>query len=123
VIEEEADRLSGYIENLLDATRLQPVDSRSSARMSNFRSGRKGGARFRTQQDKHTIAVHLPANLPIILADETRLNQGIFKPGLKRHQIFSRGTIDISADVKNDNLIFCISDEGRALTPTIFRLS
>ena len=76
VIEEEADRLSGYIENLLDATRLQASGfnvKRSDLQVSDLME--HVAARFRTQTTNHTIVVKYAPNLPIILADETRLNQ------------------------------------------------
>lgn len=118
VIEEEADRLSGYIENLLDATRLQASGftiKRSDVQITDLVE--RVAARFRTQTEKHTITVHLPANLPVILADETRLNQVFSNLVSNAIKYSPGGTIDIAAEVKNDNLIFCISDEGPGIDP------
>ncbi len=118
VIEEEADRLSGYIENLLDATRLQASGftiKRSDVQIADLVE--RVAARFQTQTNTHTITVHLPATLPIILADETRLNQ-VFSNLISNAIKYSPGgNIEISAEVKNDNLIFCISDEGPGIDP------
>jgi signal transduction histidine kinase len=53
----------------------------------------------------------------VILADETRLNQ-VFSNLISNAIKYSPGgTIEITAEVKNDNLIFCISDEGPGIDP------
>lgn len=118
VIEEEADRLSGYIENLLDATRLQASGftiKRSDIQIADLIE--RVAARFRTQTEKHTINVHLPANLPVILADDERINQ-VFSNLISNAIKYSPGgEISIIAKVKNDNIIFCISDEGPGIDP------
>jgi K+-sensing histidine kinase KdpD len=118
VIEEEADRLSGYIENLLDATRLQASGftvKRSDLQVADLIE--HVAARFRTQTSKHTITTKLPANLPIILADETRLNQVFSNLVSNAIKYSAGGEICISAEVHGDNMIFCISDEGPGIDP------
>lgn len=118
VIEEEADRLSGYIENLLDATRLQASGfnvKRSDLQISDLME--HVAARFRTQTTKHTIIVKYPPDLPIILADETRLNQVFSNLVSNAIKYSPGGEICISAEVQGDNMIFCVSDEGPGIDP------
>ena len=118
VIEEEADRLSGYIENLLDTTRLQANGfsiKRTDIQIADLVE--HVAARFRTQTKKHSIEVKLPLNLPIILADETRINQ-VFSNLISNSIKYSpSGKITISAEVKGSNIIFCIADEGPGIDP------
>ena len=118
VIEEEADRLSGYIENLLDATRLQASGfniKRSDLQVADLIE--HVAARFRTQTAKHTISVKLPPNLPVILADETRINQVFSNLISNAIKYAPGGDICISAEVRGENMIFCVSDEGPGIDP------
>jgi K+-sensing histidine kinase KdpD len=118
VIEEEADRLSEYIENLLDTTRLQA--SGFSIKRTDLQVAvliEHVAARFRTQTKNHTIEVDLPPNLPVILADETRLNQ-VFSNLLSNAIKYSPGgKITIQAELRGSNIIFCIGDEGPGINP------
>ena len=118
VIEEEADRLSGYIENLLDATRLQ--SSSFSIKRTDLQIGdliNRVAKRFQTQTTKHTIVVKLQPNLPVILADETRLNQVFSNLVSNSIKYAPGGEICLSAEVKDDNIICCVSDEGPGIDP------
>jgi K+-sensing histidine kinase KdpD len=118
VIEEEADRLSGYIENLLDTTRLQANGFSIKRTDIQVRDLVEHVAeRFRTQTKKHTIEVNLPPDLPIILADETRINQ-VFSNLISNAIKYSPGgKITVTAEVRGSNIIFCISDEGPGIDP------
>jgi PAS domain S-box-containing protein len=118
VIEEEADRLSVYIENLLDATRLQ--SSGFSVKRSDLQIAdliERVAARFRTQTTKHTIVTRLEPNLPVILADEIRLNQVFSNLISNSIKYAPGGEICIAAEAKGDNIICCISDEGPGIDP------
>lgn len=118
VIEEEADRLSGYIENLLDATRLQASGftvNKSDLQVADLIE--HVAARYRTQTSKHTIKVDVPAPLPVILADETRLNQVFSNLVSNAIKYSPDGEICISARVSGDNIICCVSDEGPGIDP------
>jgi K+-sensing histidine kinase KdpD len=78
VIEDEADRLAGLIENLLDASRLQagglPL-KRSDVSLPDL--ARRIAKRMQVQTTRHTIVVDFPPDFPIVLADETRIEQVI----------------------------------------------
>lgn len=119
VIEEEADRLTELIENLLDATRLQAgtlAISRSDVCLKTV--AERMAERFRTQTEKHTILVDFPEDFPIILGDEDRLEQVLanllsnaikYSPG--------GGKICISGQVTSQQVIVCVSDEGPGIAP------
>ena len=114
VIEEETDRLTELIENLLDVTRLQAGNltlNRSDTSLKKI--AKRMAERFRTQTTNHTIIVDFPAGFPIILADETRLEQ-VFSNLLSNAIKYSPngGEIKISGRVSDEHMIICVSDQG-----------
>ncbi len=118
VIEEEADRLSGYIENLLDVTRLQA--NGFSIRRTDIQLAdviKRVAKRQQTQTKKHTIIVDIPETLPVILADETRIEQVLSNLVGNSIKYSPGGEIRIKAKKHGDNIITCISDEGPGIDP------
>lgn len=119
VIEEEADRLTELIENLLDASRLQagalkihPSDVALDAVVERI------AKRFRTQSSRHQIAVDLPDNWPIVLADEDRMEQvvaNLISNAIKYSP--QGGEIHIQGQVLPDQVIVCVSDQGPGVAP------
>ncbi len=118
VIEEEADHLTELIENLLDASRLQAgglkID-RSDVALDGL--AERIAERFRTQSSKHTIVVDFPENFPVILADEERLSQVISNLLSNAIKYSPEGEIRISAQVRQDQVIVCVSDQGPGVAP------
>jgi signal transduction histidine kinase len=114
VIEEEADRLSRMIDDLLDASRLQAGGlSLSRADVSLPTLVERLAERFRTQSKRHTIAVDFPENCPVILADENRLSQvisNLISNAIKYSP--EGGEIRISGQVRSEQVIVCVSDQG-----------
>lgn len=114
VIEEEADRLTNLIENLLDATRLQA--GALSIQMTDVdleALAERAAERFRTQSEEHTIVVRFDQDIPIVVGDEDRLMQVIsnllsnaikYSPG--------GGRVTISGRVRGQQVIVCVEDEG-----------
>jgi PAS domain S-box-containing protein len=79
VIEEEADRLTELIDNLLAASKMQ-ADGLRLTNLSdvNLRIvAERSAERFKTQTKTHTLALDFPDDFPIIHGDETRLRQVI----------------------------------------------
>ncbi len=119
VIEEEADRLAGLIDNLLDATRLQA--GALSINLSDVALDmltERIADRFRVQTDIHTIVVEFPDEFPIVLADEDRISQVIsnllsnaikYSPG--------GGEIKIRGQVLPEQIVVCVSDQGPGIAP------
>jgi signal transduction histidine kinase len=114
VIEEEADRLTELIDNLLDASRLQ-----TGALSINFCDvalnvlAQRVAERLRTQTSIHSIVVDFPEDFPIILADEDRLSQVLFN--LVANSIKyspTGGEIRISGSVRPSQVVVCVSDQG-----------
>jgi len=76
IIEEEADRLEGLINNLLDASRIQASGLRLDFSDVNVELlAGKVAAAFRTQTATHQIDLDFAQPLPLIWGDEERLRQ------------------------------------------------
>jgi len=113
VIEEEADRLSRMIDDLLDASRLQAGGlSLSRADVSLAEMARQLAERFRTQTNKHTFAVDFPKEFPVLLADENRIEQVLTNLISNALKYAASGEIRISGQVRPEQVIVCVSDEG-----------
>jgi signal transduction histidine kinase len=118
VIEEEADRLSIYIENLLDATRLQANAfglKRTDVQLAD--TIHRVAERLQTQTTNHKIVVKIINPLPVILADELRLNQLLSNLISNSIKYAPNGEIQINAEVRSGNIIVCVSDEGPGIHP------
>jgi PAS domain S-box-containing protein len=113
VIEEEADHLTELIENLLDASRLQAggfAIKRSDVSLLDLAN--RVVARMQVQTKRHQVIVDIPADLPIILADETRLQQVLTNLVSNAIKYSPGGEIRISARVKPEQILVCVSDQG-----------
>jgi signal transduction histidine kinase len=119
VIEEEADRLTEMIENLLDASRLQAGALKINlSDVAVDALSRHIAEKFRTQTGRHTIEVNFPANFPVILADENRLSQvlsNLLSNAIKYSP--EGGKIVISGQVRPEQVILCVSDQGPGIAP------
>ena len=128
VIEEEADRLAGLIDDLLDASRLQAGALQlSKSDVALDRLAGQMADRFRTQSEKHSFEVDFPRDFPVVQVDETRLIQ-VFGNLLSNAVKYSPdgGTITISGRTKGGDVIICVQDEGPGIPledmPRIFNL-
>lgn len=119
VIEEEADRLAGMIENLLDASRLQAGGLKLNLCDINLDGlVERVAERFRTQTEIHQIVVEFPADFPVILGDETRLEQvvsNLISNAIKYSP--KGGKIHITGQVRPDQVIVCVNDQGPGVAP------
>ncbi len=114
VIEEEADRLTGLIDDLLDASRLQAgalVLNLSEVEID--QQVKQIAKRFQTQTEKHRIEVDFPPDFPCIMADEERLNQ-VINNLISNAVKYSTegGRIQIRGQVRQDDVLICVIDEG-----------
>lgn len=119
VIEEEADRLTELIEDLLDASRLQAGALKINlSEVSLDVIAKRIVERFRTQTDRHTFVVEFPENFPIILGDEDRLEQ-VFNNLVSNAIKYSPegGEIRIRGQVRPEQVVVCISDQGPGVAP------
>jgi PAS domain S-box-containing protein len=119
VIEEETDRLTELIENLLDASRLQAgalAINQSDVALDLL--AERIADRFRTQTDSHTITVDFPPDFPVIWADEDRLEQvlsNLISNSIKYAP--DGGEIRIRGQIRAEQIIICVSDQGPGIAP------
>jgi PAS domain S-box-containing protein len=113
VIEEEADRLSRMIDDLLDASRLQAGGmSLNRADVSLPVLANRVAERFTTQSNKHKIVAEFPEKFPVILADETRVEQVVNNLVSNALKYAPKGEIKITGTARPEQVIICVSDEG-----------
>jgi PAS domain S-box-containing protein len=119
VIEEEADRLTELIENLLDASRLQAGGINLNLSDVSFaKFAERLAAKYRTQTTQHTIVVDFPAEFPVVLADEDRLSQvlsNLLSNAIKYSP--EGGEIRITGQVRPEQVIICVQDQGPGIAP------
>ncbi len=118
VIEEEADRLAGLIENLLDASRLQAGGmALKRADLSLPDLAKRVAERMQTQTQNHTLRTDFPANFPVVLADENRIQQVLTNLVGNAIKYSADGEIRISGEIRPDAVIICVSDHGPGIAP------
>jgi PAS domain S-box-containing protein len=116
IIEEEADRLSLLIENLLDATRLQAGGvTLKKTEIYLPAMVERLTKRFQTQTNTHHISVSFPENFPICIADESRIEQVIINLISNAIKYADGGEIRVSGEGRKDLIIVCVSDEGNGI--------
>lgn len=113
VIEEEADRLSKMIDDLLDASRLQAGGlSLNRADVGLPALASRVIERFTAPNPKHRFVADFPEKFPIVLADETRLEQVLANLVSNALKYAPQGEIRISGKALPEQVIVCVSDEG-----------
>ncbi len=122
VIEEEADRLTGLIENLLDASRLQAGGLKISlAQVSIGKLAERVVKKFRESEnpdDRHDFSVQFPNDLPVVMGDESRLTQvlnNLVSNAIKYSP--KKSAITINIQVRQEEVIVCVCDEGPGIAP------
>jgi signal transduction histidine kinase len=113
IIEEEADRLTSMIENLLDASRLQAGGlsiKRSDICIPDFCN--RLAKRFQTQTKQHRFLIDFPDDFPIILADETRIEQVVSNLLSNAMKYAPKGDIVINGQIRPETIVICVSDQG-----------
>jgi len=113
VIEEEADRLSKMIDDLLDASRLQAGGlSLSRGDVSLPALAKRVAEKLGMQSRQHTIVTDFPEKFPVLLADETRIEQVLINLISNAIKYTAKGEIKISGQVRMEQVIVCVSDQG-----------
>ncbi len=120
VIEEEADRLTELIENLLAASKLQAEGMRLTSVGDVNLPGlaRRAVERFQTQTIKHQLMVSFPSDFPSIQGDDVRLRQVLDNlVGNAIKYAPAGGPITVSGTFDADHVSVAVSDRGVGLAP------
>ncbi|MBI5957089.1 MAG: PAS domain S-box protein [Chloroflexi bacterium] len=119
VIEEEADRLTELIENLLAASKLQAEGMRLNLDdVSLATIAQQAIDRFTTQTDRHVLRAEFPPHFPVIQGDHTRLRQvvdNLLSNAIKYSP--NGGTITLCGSFTAEQVSVSVSDEGIGLPP------
>jgi signal transduction histidine kinase len=119
VIEEESDRLTELIENLLTASRIQAERNLKLSVDDILLEGlaKRVIERFSTQTDKHKFVLRFDADLPPVFADETRLRQvldNLVSNAIKYSP--EGGTVEIGARDDGNQIVVYVQDQGVGLS-------
>jgi PAS domain S-box-containing protein len=119
VIEDEADRLAGLIDDLLDASRLQAgALSLDLGEVSVAPLLERLVTRFRTQAPGRRFTLDVPTDLPIVRGDEGRLTQVVSNLLSNAVKYSPDGSeIRVRAEMTPAQIVVCVSDEGRGIDP------
>jgi K+-sensing histidine kinase KdpD len=113
VIEEEADRLAGLIEDMLEATRLQMNGMQlKKADINFYELANRLAERFQVQTEDHQIMIKIPEDFPIVMADEPRIEQVLSNLISNAIKYAPGGEIRISGQSLTDQVVICVEDEG-----------
>jgi signal transduction histidine kinase len=118
VIEEEADHLTRMIEDLLDASRFQVGGlSLNPTDVSLPALARRLAERLQTQSKSHTLVVDFPKGFPVILADESRIQQVLSNLISNAIKYSPGGEIRITGEIRPEQVIVMVSDQGPGIDP------
>jgi PAS domain S-box-containing protein len=114
VIEEEADQLTGLIDQLLEASRLQ--SGTFQLEMDDVWLPDIATAvvrKFSSQTSVHAIEMNFPPSFPVIRGDERRLTQvlnNLMSNAIKYSP--DGGKITVTGEVQRNYVLISVSDEG-----------
>ncbi len=118
VIEDEADRLTSLINNLLDASRLYSGTFKLHKENIDMVDMAKNIARrMQTQTENNQIVCDFPEEFPLIYCDADRLEQVLINFVSNAIKYAPGGKITISGAIKDKNAIISVRDEGPGLRP------
>jgi len=116
VIEEESDRLAKMVDDLLDASRLQAGGlSLNRADVALPSLAARVIERFASQAPHHHLSANFAPNFPVIIGDETRLEQVLSNLISNALKYASQGEIKISGALRPEQVILCVEDEGAGI--------
>jgi PAS domain S-box-containing protein len=114
VIEEESDRLTQLIDNLLDASRLQAGQMQLDKHPVHIdKMAARIVREFRTQTQRHTFHLDFAPDFPAILADQERLRQvlsNLLSNAIKYSP--EQGRITVSGRYDEQHVYVAVSDQG-----------
>lgn len=119
IIDEESDRLSELIGNLLDMSRIEAGTLRMEPEATDLGCIiQEMVAKFQVMSQRHQLRVSLPASLPPVWADPRRVRQvlhNLVENAIKYSP--QGGAITLGAQIGNDSVQVSVADQGIGLDP------
>jgi PAS domain S-box-containing protein len=119
IIEDESDRLSELIDNLLDASRAQAGDFK--LRLSELDLDevvKRVVDKFTPQLTTHTLTSDVPSDLPMVMGDDARITQVLNNLIANAAKYAPAGTtISVSGRALADRVEISVTDQGPGITP------
>jgi signal transduction histidine kinase len=119
IINEESDRLSELIGNLLDMSQIEAGTLRVEPEPTDLQPLiRETATEFQMMTHDHQITVYLPLDLPPVLADARRARQvvrNLVENAIKYSP--DGGPITISAEARVDDIQVSVTDHGIGIEP------
>ena len=118
IIEEESDRLTEIIDNLLDMSQLEVGVLRVEREPIQLRALiRDIVDDMRMRTEAHYFVTDLPAVLPRVHADSRRIRQ-VLRNLLENAIKYAKGgQIAVTCEVENDHVLVSVSDQGDGIQP------
>jgi two-component system, OmpR family, sensor histidine kinase KdpD len=118
-IEEEAGRLTRFVSNLLDMTRLESgtIDVKLES-IDVADAVRAAVARARKSFGNRVIELSIPADIPLVRGDATLLEQVIFNLLDNADKYVQNGTTtQVAVALNGQDVVISVSDEGPGVPP------
>jgi signal transduction histidine kinase len=119
IIDQESDRLTELIGNLLDMSRVEAGTLRVEPESTDLQPIiEETAAEFQVMTHRHQIRVHLPPSLPQVQADPRRVRQ-VLRNLVENAVKYSPegGAITIAAEVKESYIEIRTADQGLGIEP------
>jgi K+-sensing histidine kinase KdpD len=117
---DEAKRLDGDIQKLLDATKIAARNARPHQELvDTLELIDRSVARKRRELDRHDLRIDVPRDLPRVLADPVLVEQAVAQLLENAAKYSSTGSvIAVTARLEHQNVVIAVTDEGSGLTTT-----
>jgi two-component system, OmpR family, sensor histidine kinase KdpD len=120
IIDQESDKLTGLVDDLLDMSRLQIGTLRITPEVRPLEFIiQNARANLETLARDHVLSIQVPAGMPPVMADATRIAQVISNLVSNAVRYSPAGTkIDVSAHQVGEMIQIDVSDEGEGIPAT-----
>ncbi|MBI3912914.1 MAG: PAS domain-containing protein [Chloroflexi bacterium] len=116
IIEEETDRLTEIIDNLLDMSQIEAGVLRIAKEPTQLRSIiREVVDEMRMRTEAHWFVVDLPADLPRIIADPRRIRQVLHNLIENAIKYTEGGQITVACEIEPAQVVVSVSDQGAGI--------
>ncbi len=118
IIEEESDRLTEIIDNLLDVSQMEAGALKITAEPTQLRTLiREVVDEIRMRTESHWFVVDLPADLPRVFADARRIRQ-VLRNLLDNALKYTKGgQITVSCEIEDAQAVVSVADQGEGIPP------